>query len=139
MGSAEEGSAWLAREGLPGALHVSDPGRALYVAFGLERGNIRQVLLSPRVWRGGFRSIFLQGHRVGWPGADPRQMPGVFLVRNGRIVRAFRHRTTADRPDYAALAGLPGGGRNRPPLPPAQDSAREGGQPSRPAEPKTPE
>lgn len=131
MGSEDEGAAFLAGGGMPGALHVSDPSGELYAAFGLVRGNIRQVFLSPRVWWGGFRSIFLQGHRVSWPGRDPLRMPGVFLVRNGRIERAFRHRTTADRPDYLALAGL----GDRRSLPPAQDSARAGGQRQRPPAP----
>ena len=35
---------------------------------------------------------------------DGFQMPGVFLLRNGRIEKAFRHQTAADRPDYCELA-----------------------------------
>jgi hypothetical protein len=27
-------------------------------------------------------------------------MPGLFLIRNGKIVRTFRYETAADRPDY---------------------------------------
>jgi hypothetical protein len=32
-----------------------------------------------------------------------RQLPGVFVIQNGAILREFRHRTAADRPDYVAL------------------------------------
>jgi hypothetical protein len=32
-------------------------------------------------------------------GGGGRQLPGVFLLRDGRLVRAFRHETAADRPD----------------------------------------
>jgi hypothetical protein len=35
---------------------------------------------------------------------NPLQLTGAFLVHHGQIVRSVRHRTTADRPDYAELA-----------------------------------
>ena len=31
-------------------------------------------------------------------------MPGVFLVHDGRVVEAFRHRDVAEKPDYRAIA-----------------------------------
>jgi hypothetical protein len=31
-------------------------------------------------------------------------MPGVFLVHDGQIIEAFRHRDVADKPDYRAIA-----------------------------------
>jgi hypothetical protein len=34
-------------------------------------------------------------------------MPGVFLIRDGRVVRRFLHATAADRPDYAELCRIP--------------------------------
>jgi hypothetical protein len=34
-------------------------------------------------------------------------MPGTFLIHNGKILRAYRHETSADRPDYCELAQTP--------------------------------
>ena len=31
-------------------------------------------------------------------------MPGVFMLFHGNVVAAYRHKTAADRPDYATLA-----------------------------------
>ena len=36
---------------------------------------------------------------------DADQMPGVFFLKERKIVRAFRHRTIADEPDYLKLVG----------------------------------
>jgi hypothetical protein len=36
---------------------------------------------------------------------DAERMPGVFLLKDRKIVRAFRHKTIADEPDYLKLAG----------------------------------
>jgi hypothetical protein len=88
-----------ALEDLP---RLADPDRILYRALGLARGSLLQ-LLGPRVvWRAG--AATLRGHRLGRKGGDTRQMPGVFLVHDGRIVEAFRHRDVADKPDYTAIA-----------------------------------
>jgi hypothetical protein len=38
---------------------------------------------------------------------DGFQMPGVFLVHHGVVLRSFRHETAAQRPDYRALARCP--------------------------------
>ena len=54
--------------------------------------------------RTGFVAAVLKGHGFGWPKSDPLQLPGAFLLRDGVIVRAFRHATSADRPDYCELA-----------------------------------
>ena len=44
------------------------------------------------------------GHGVGKVQADPRQMPGVFLVQGNQVLVDFVHETAADRPDYLELA-----------------------------------
>ena len=95
----------LARYGLEDLPHISDPHAHVYESCGLERGGARQ-LFTPRVlWRG-FRAALLDRHGAGWSGADVRRMPGTFLIERGRIVRAFRHTTSSDRPDYTALCGV---------------------------------
>lgn len=93
---------WLGRHGLGDVPRVSDPGRRLYRSFDLARGRFAQ-LFGPGVWLRGLAAT-LRGHLVGKLDGDGFQMPGAFLVADGRIVRACRHETAADRPDYHALA-----------------------------------
>ena len=34
---------------------------------------------------------------------DGFQMPGAFVIKDRAIVRAFRHETAADRPEYCGM------------------------------------
>jgi AhpC/TSA antioxidant enzyme len=102
MQSDAEARLLFARYGLDDLPRISDPERKLYEAFELSRGSLAQVA-GPRVWWRGLVSL-LKGHTPGVPQGDVFQMPGVFLVSNGRIERAYRHTTSADRPDYCELA-----------------------------------
>lgn len=95
-------AATLARYGLETVPHISDPEARLYAALRLRRGGVRE-LLSPRVLTAWFVTAVLRVRGAGWSGADVRRMPGVFVVREGRILRAFRPATSADRPEYAAM------------------------------------
>ena len=105
MGADTKAAAdFIARYGLGEAAHFGDPQRTLYRAFDLPRGSLAQ-LFGPRVWIRGFVAGILHGHLVGTLQGDGFQMPGAFLLRDGRVVRAYRHQDAADRPDYAALAG----------------------------------
>jgi hypothetical protein len=92
----------LQRYGLGDVPTISDPTARVYESCGLERGRAGQ-LIGPRVlWRW-LRTALVDRRGAGWTGSDVRRMPGAFLIERGRIVRAFRHASTADRPDYAAL------------------------------------
>ena len=82
---------------------ISDPSQSLYKAFELRRGSLGE-LFGLKVWWRGFLATVFGLHMVGKLVGDGFQMPGVFLLRNGRIERAFRHKTAADRPDYCELA-----------------------------------
>ncbi len=84
---------------------IADSGRALYSAFGLNRGSFRQ-LFGWKVWWRGMIAGLWDGHGRGTPSADYRQMPGVFFVDKGLIARHFRHRSAADRPEYDSLCTL---------------------------------
>ena len=86
---------------------VSDPGRRLYRGLGLRRGKLSQLLGWSVLRRGA--SAFFSGHRAGRLEGDGTQMPGVFLVHEGRVVGRFMHTTAADRPDYVALCRIPNG------------------------------
>ena len=107
MGDEQRGENFFDSYGLADVPCVSDPERTLYRAFKLRRGKLRQ-LFGLRVWRRAV-SAALRGH---WPGSlqgDLFQMPGLFLIRNGEIVRTFRYETAADRPNYPEfVCGLSG-------------------------------
>lgn len=100
--SDAEARAFFAGYGLDDASRFADPQTELYRAFGLQRGRLGQ-LFGLTVWWRGFKA-FLHGHGVGQLAGDGFQMPGAFLVHRGAIVRAFRHATAGDRPDYCELA-----------------------------------
>lgn len=96
----------LVRHGLgPGksVAQISDPGRTLYRAFELGRGTLRQVL-GPSVWIRGLLAAIFGGHGIGGLQGDGFQMPGVFLVHRGRVLRSFRHSNASSRPEYSDLA-----------------------------------
>lgn len=97
-----EAKGFFAKYGLDDLPRISDPQRQLYAAFELHRGNVWQ-LLGPHVWWRGAKAFF-GGHGLGRLQGDGFQMPGAFVLADGKIVQAFRHRTAADRPDYAAMA-----------------------------------
>jgi len=94
-------AALFARYGLEDLPRISDRERHLYRAFELARGGASQVV-GVRVWGAGLKSL-LSGNLPGVPVGDVWQMPGVFLLHNGHVIRAFRHATSGDRPDYVAL------------------------------------
>lgn len=85
---------------------IADPQRELYRAFGLGRGQLGQ-LFGWRVLRRGLDALVRGRHSVGALVGDGFQMPGVFLIVNGEVVRSFVHQTAADRPDYSDLAQCP--------------------------------
>jgi peroxiredoxin len=92
----------LERYGLGKIDRVSDPTKAVYRALDLPRGTLGQ-LFGPPVWSRGLAAV-LAGHGIGPLVGDGFQMPGAFLLRDGRVVAAYRHRHAADRPDCGALA-----------------------------------
>lgn len=81
---------------------ISDPSGRMYRAFGLKRGSFRQ-LFGLRSTLQGMKAT-LRGHRVGALKGDGFQMPGVFLVHHREIIRAYRHETAGDQPDYENMA-----------------------------------
>jgi peroxiredoxin len=105
MLSDADAAAMFARYGLDDLPRFSDPERRLYAALGLERGSTWRVM-GPQMWGRAIGSL-LSGHGFGIPKGDVHQMPGAFLLHDGRIVAAFRHAGSGDRPDYCELARLP--------------------------------
>lgn len=105
MGEPESMENLLQRYNLVGLDRIVDVNQDLYRTFGLKRGTLRQLFgltVLNRAVIGGA----LARHGIGWLHGDSAQMPGLFLIHQGAILRRFRHRSVADRPDYAEL-GLP--------------------------------
>lgn len=102
MGDSEALQKLLAKYGLADLGRVCDPGQQLYQAFGLKRGRFAQ-LFGLKVLGRAFFGGALMRHGIGPTVDDAAQMPGVFLIHNASILRRFRHRSAADRPDYVAL------------------------------------
>jgi hypothetical protein len=100
MGTPMEGKAFLRRY-WPGVRAVADLERRFYAAFGVERGGIVQ-LFGPAVWRARRRAA-AKGHENGKRVGDVFMMPGVFLVRGGRIVWSHEYHHAADHPDFARI------------------------------------
>ena len=103
MGTVEQGEALVRKYGLADIDHVSDPERRVYRGLELRLGTLSQLMGLRTFWRaivGGTVFRYGFGRFVG----NGLQMPGAFLVRDGRIVKAFRHESPSDRPDYAGMA-----------------------------------
>lgn len=83
--------------------HISDPECILYKKFKLRKGSLNQ-LFGLKVWARGIVAGMVKGHGVGKEMGDGTQMPGVFLLRKGEIVKQFIHDSAADKPDYEELA-----------------------------------
>ena len=98
---ADEADPWFAKYGLNDVAHISDPTLAHYRAFGLGRTRATSIV-DPLVWVRGASCAL--SHGFGVQSVEMmRRAPGVFVVQRGKILAEYRHRTPADRPDYAEL------------------------------------
>lgn len=104
MGREQTADSILAKYKMDDVPRVWDPKLTLYQAFGLEKGALAQ-LFGPKVWFRGFKAGFLGRHGAGRAEGDVAQMPGVFLVFHGEILKSYRHQSAADRPNYLELVG----------------------------------
>ena len=102
LGTIADGERMLARAGLQGTLHVSNPSAELYRAYELKRGQVSQ-LLGLRVWWRGFQSAILKGYGFGSFVGDGFQLGGAFLVENGRIIKSFPAKDAADKVPFECL------------------------------------
>ena len=103
MSNEEQAGKFFASYGLEGVERVSDPQRRLYKLFKLVQGGLPQFL-SWKILKRMFVAGVVNGHGLGKLAGDAFQMPGVFLIQDSRILRAFVHRTVADRPNYVEIA-----------------------------------
>lgn len=94
---------YFQRYDLAGAVHISDPQCQYYEKFGLVKGNFNQ-LFGLQSWIRGFQAGVIDGHGAGFKRiGDGFQMPGVFVIQEGKVTDSFIHRLSHDRPDYEQL------------------------------------
>ena len=87
---------------LSGVARLPDPTQVIYRAFGLGRGRLLDVF-GPMVWFRFIEAAIFRGRGFGLQN-DIFQMPGVFIIYHGQVIRTFRHQSIADRPDYLSLS-----------------------------------
>lgn len=90
----EDLSKFLASRKLPFEIYC-DPGNKTYRAYGLERGSLWQVTTSPKVLLKG-AIAHAQGHMQTGIVGDAMQMPGSFVIVEGKIVYAHRGQMSSD-------------------------------------------
>ncbi len=85
---------------------VSNPEATLYQLpfFALTRTNPFMHFFNPTVWKGWLKGAMFK-YGIGMIKEDAEQMPGVFFLKDRAIVRAFRHKTIADEPNYLKIVG----------------------------------
>ena len=88
--------------GLADVPRIADPEGKLYGEFGLTRAHWRQYVNYESIVR--MLMAWLRGHWAGLPAGDVERMPGVFLLVESEIRKAYRHKRVSDQPDYMALA-----------------------------------
>jgi peroxiredoxin len=105
MQATPEATAVFAQKYAPGLLCLSDPERKAYQAYGLERGNLFQIFLNPKIWSATLNARE-KGYAVEAPpdGQDAMQMSGTFIIsRKGRIELPYYYDHIADHPPLDLL------------------------------------
>jgi hypothetical protein len=106
LGTPERAKPYFDYYNLSDVERISNPEATLYQlpAFALSRTNPYLHFLNPTVWKGWLSGALFK-YGIGMIKEDADQMPGAFFLKDRKIVRAFRHRTIADEPDYLKLVG----------------------------------
>lgn len=98
--SLEEGQEFFDRL-WPEARAIADEHGRLYEMFGLSRASLKEMF-GPGVWLKALKTM-RSGYSPGRPIGNPWLMPGVFLVREGLILRRWESRNIGDNPDFGEL------------------------------------
>ncbi|MFT6575589.1 MAG: hypothetical protein ACJA16_003793 [Akkermansiaceae bacterium] len=86
-----------------GVVRIADPRCDLYRAFGLGKGGFLE-LFGPKVWYRGAVAFF-RGCGAGMLKGDGLQMPGAFLLKDGKIWQEQKAHSASDLPNVEALFG----------------------------------
>ncbi len=104
LGTPERAKPYFDYYKLSDVERVSNPDGSLYAQplFHLPRKHPLSHFLVPSNWMRWIKSA-IRNYGIGTIKEDGHQMPGVFFLRERRIIRTFRYRTIADEPDYLYL------------------------------------
>jgi hypothetical protein len=107
LGPPELARVYFEYYGLGDVERVNDPSASVYQlpVFGLGRKSPLLQALNPVVWVGWWLRGAIFKHGIGKIEGDGQQMPGIFFIRGGKIVRRFIYKTIADEPNYLKLVG----------------------------------
>ncbi len=95
----EAANAYLNEYGLADLAQVSDPEEIFYKSFRLRRGSFVQ-LFGLKVWLRWIELGFKKKLFNTSPAGNVAQMPGIFLVEEGKVIKQYVHKSIADAPDY---------------------------------------
>lgn len=106
LGPAELAKVYFEYYGLGDVERVNDPGAGVYrlPVFGLGRKNPLLQAINPVVIAGWLRGTIFK-HGIGKIQGDGHQMPGIFFLKGGAIVRRFIYKRISDEPNYLKLVG----------------------------------
>ncbi len=102
LAEQEEAQAYFEKAGLQEEHRISDPNGIMYSAFGLDRESF-----NPQTgWRFRLQRLtsLLPVKGTAAILGSGSQMPGIFLINEGEIVKSYRQGPAAKRPDYVSLA-----------------------------------
>ena len=106
MATDEIAQEYLGKFGLENISRISDPTSQYYRLFGLGKGTITQLFGLSSFIRG-FDVVVNKKQPIEYNGGhlgDSFQMPGVFVLQNGKIQESYVHKLASSRPDYEKLA-----------------------------------
>ena len=105
MHASPHDAAQFAENFAHGLLSLADPDRKAYQAYGVERGNIWQTVLTWKVYRA-VKEAKKKGLMLEPPpaGHDAMQMSAIFIINTrGKIVLPFYYDNIADHPSLDVL------------------------------------
>ena len=104
LGTPERAKPFFDYYGIGDVERISDPEATIYQnpVFQLSRKSPWLSLIQPSVWSAWLKGTIFK-HGIGKIEEDGHQMPGIFFLKDAKIVRQFRHRTMADEPNYLKL------------------------------------
>lgn len=101
QGTQAQGDEVLAQFGGGAFARVADPERKLYAAFNLKVASLGRAFGIP-MWLRAFE-VVRSGVSLGKLVGDGWQMPGCFVLHQGRVLSSFPYDMVSDRPDYLAF------------------------------------
>jgi hypothetical protein len=77
--------------------------------MGIRRASLREMI-GPGVWIRGLQAMrkgYIPGRTVG----NPWLLPGIFLLRENRVLLSWEYRNIGDQPDFLAIPAFLNGER----------------------------